>query len=306
MLFIGVQSYILATAAENRKTQGASIIVFGFQGGMISGMAIGSLLVTQMGPEGVFALAGGIALFMALYTLVVVPNVSTRALEDSQGGASLRVLFRDLIRAMRSFEFLRTMFLIGVPAKAVLTGVIIFALPVLMTKAQYVQEDIGQVLMVYAGAVVLASGYASRSVDRSGRTDQALFLGSIVSGAGLILIGMTGWGPLANQASNATLLTVLLIAGVAIVGIAHGFINAPVVTHIANSELSAVTGESAATAAYRFLERLGHVAGPIIVGQLFLFGGQDPMVIAWIGGGVAVLGVLFLIKPTPTQLSYER
>ncbi len=306
MLFIGVQSYILATAAENRKTQGASIIVFGFQGGMISGMAIGSLLVTQMGPDGVFALAAGIAIFMAFYTLSIVPNVSSRALQDSKGGASLQVLFRDLSRAMRSFEFLRTMFLIGVPAKAVLTGVVIFALPVLMAQAQYAQEDIGQILMVYGGAVVLASGYASRSVDRTGRTDQALFLGSLISGVGLVLIGLTGWPPVANQAGNTGILTVLLVTGVAVLGIAHGFINAPVVTHVANSELAATNGESATTAAYRFLERLGHVAGPIIVGQLFIFGGQDPMVIAWIGGGVALLGVLFLIKPARTQVGYER
>ena len=306
MLFIGVQSYILATVAENRKTQGASIIVFGFQGGMISGMAIGSLLVTQMGPEGVFVLAAAIAISMVLYTFALVPNVSSRALSDSKGRVSLRVLFRDLSRAMRSFEFLRTMFLIGVPAKAVLTGVVIFALPVLMTQAQYAQEDIGQILMVYAGAVILASGYASRAVDRTGRTDRTLFLGAILSGAGLVLIGLTGWTPLLSQADNTGFLTALLIAGVAIVGMAHGFINAPVVTHVANSELAVATGESAATAAYRFLERLGHIAGPIIVGQLFLFGGQNPMVIAWIGGGVAVLAVLFLVKPTPTQVSYEH
>ena len=207
---------------------------------------------------------------------------------------------------MRSIDFLRTMFLIGVPAKAVLTGVVIFALPVLMTQAHYAQEDIGQILMVYGGAVVLASSYASRSVDRSGRTGHALFLGSIVSGAGLVLIGLTGWSPLVGQVGSTSFLTVLLIAGVAVLGVAHGFINAPVVTHVANSELAAASGEASATAAYRFLERLGHVAGPIIVGQLFLFGGQDPMMIAWIGVGVAVLGVLFLVKPASPQVSYKH
>ena len=57
ILFIGLQSYVLATSSSTQKTQGAAIIVFGFQGGMISGMAIGSLLVTQLGPSGVFTLA---------------------------------------------------------------------------------------------------------------------------------------------------------------------------------------------------------------------------------------------------------
>ncbi len=301
MLFIGVQSFILATVAENRKTQGAAIIVFGFQGGMITGMAIGSLVVTQMGPTGVFALAATIAALMAVYTVALVPKVSSRSLQESEQRGSLSVLLHDLSTVLRNFDFLRTMFLIGVPAKAVMTGVVIFGLPVLMTKASYAQEDIGQVLMVYAGAVVLASGYISRFVDLSGNSHFALFLGAIVSGAGLVLVGLTGWLPIVNSADGTIVLTAMLIAGVAVVGIAHGFINAPVVTHVANSEVAAKTGESSATATYRFLERAGHVAGPFIVGQLFLFSGQDPVVIAWIGGAVTLLGVLFLIRFSPAQ-----
>jgi hypothetical protein len=242
---------------------------------------------------------------MALYTVALVPKVSSRTLLDPEHGASLKVLFRDLGKVLRNFEFLRTMFLVGVPAKAVLTGVVIFGLPVLMTQANYAQEDIGQILMVYAGAVVLASGHASRAVDHSGRTVSALFFGCILSGAGLIMIGMTGWAPLAHQTDNSVVVTMLLIAGVAIVGIAHGFINAPVVTHVANSELAAATGETSATAAYRFLERIGHVAGPFIVGQLFIFSGRDPMVVTWIGGAVVLLGVLFLAKLTPAQAKYS-
>lgn len=38
-----MQAYLLATAAPARKTRSGGIIVFGFQAGMIAGMAIGSL-----------------------------------------------------------------------------------------------------------------------------------------------------------------------------------------------------------------------------------------------------------------------
>ena len=78
MLFIGVQSFILRTSADDRKTRGAAIIVFGFQGGMISGMAIGSLLVTQMGAAGVFWLGAMIAAAMALYAWALVPASGQR------------------------------------------------------------------------------------------------------------------------------------------------------------------------------------------------------------------------------------
>ena len=301
MLFIGVQSYILMMASPGRKTRGAAIIVLGFQGGMISGMAIGSLLVTYMGPMGIFNLSGMIAFALALYAILVVPAARRPAQEDIRVGFTLGQLAGNLGRVLRSLEFLKTMFLIGIPAKAVLTGVVIFALPLLLAQMEYAQEDIGQIIMVYAAGVVLASTYASRLVDRTGQTYAILFWGAAISGAGLLLIGFIDLTPLDMGAGGSTLVTFMLIIGVATVGIAHGFINAPVVTHVADSELAAKIGASSLTATYRFLERLGHIAGPIIVGQLFLLWGQNASILAWVGVAILLCGLLFLFPTFPGQ-----
>ena len=294
MLFIGVQSYILMTASPDRKTQGASIIVFGFQGGMISGMAIGSLLVTYLGSQGVFTLAASVAFGLALYTLVLVPAIRSQESSNLRLGIPLRQLGLSMIQVLRNLEFLKTMLLIGIPAKAILTGVVIFALPLLLAKKSFPQEDIGQIIMVYAAGVILASGYVSRLVDRVGQTHTVLFWGATISGIGLMLVGLIDWAPIAEAPNGSTWVTIVLIAGIAIVGIAHGFINAPVVTHIAESELSNRIGESAATATYRFLERVGHIAGPIIVGQLFLWYGQEAEILSWIGACILIAGLLFI------------
>ena len=301
MLFIGVQSYILTMASPGRKTRGAAIIVLGFQGGMISGMAIGSLLVTYMGPMGIFNLSGMIAFILALYAILVVPVAKRPAQKDIRVGFTLGQLAGNLGRVLRSLEFLKTMFLIGIPAKAVLTGVVIFALPLLLAQKEYAQEDIGQIIMVYAAGVVLASTYVSRLVDRTGQTYAILFWGATISGVGLLLIGLIGLSPLNMGAGGSTLVTVTLIVGVATVGIAHGFINAPVVTHVADSELAAKIGASSLTATYRFLERLGHIAGPIIVGQLFLLWGQNASILAWVGAAILLCGLLFLFPTFPGQ-----
>ena len=87
-----------------------------------------------------------------------------------------------------------------------------------------------------------------------------------------------------------------MIAGTIVVGFAHGFINAPVVTHVGQSELGARIGAIPVTTSYRFLERAGHIAGPIIVAQIFLFFGQDATVLIWIGAGVACLGLVFVAQ----------
>ena len=82
--------------------------------------------------------------------------------------------------------------------------------------------------------------------------------------------------------------------GVVCVGLAHGFINAPVVTHVAHSEIAKQIGAGSVTTTYRFVERLGHVAGPVLVAQLFLIWGQTPQILIGIGIATATLAFLFL------------
>ena len=292
MLFIGIQAYILAVASPEKKTQGAAIIVFGFQGGMISGMAIGSLLVSYLQPNGVFMISGIIGILAAVYCAILVPRVSER--KDAKAGGSFSIL-QGLSRVLRSGEFLKTMLCIGVPAKAILTGTITFALPLLLGQYGYRSEDIGQVIMLYAMSVVAASSVISRLVDKTGNTTSILFLGAALSGGGLVLIGTLG----SPMVGDGMLGSVLVIAGVVSVGLAHGFINAPVVTHVAHSQLAKELGANSVTTTYRFVERIGHVAGPVLVAQLFLIWGQSSQILTGIGIGTVVLGFLFLVrKPT--------
>lgn len=301
MLFIGIQSYVLAAASPEKRTQAAGIIVFGFQGGMISGTAIGALLVVYMGPHGVFTFGAVIALAMAVYAMVLVPVVAP---DDAADRFSLRrtvnQLGTNIGMALRSMDFLKTMVLVGIPAKAVMTGVVIFALPLLLAQLEYAQEDIGQIIMLYGAGVLVASSYVSRFVDRTGKADHILFVGTLISGIGVFMISAMEWPMFKTMVGGPTM---IIIAGVVILGLAHGFINAPVVTHVADSRLSAKIGTDSTTASYRFLERIGHVAGPIIVGQMFLFGGLQAEMLVWIAVAVVIFGLMFLVRSRRSQLN---
>lgn len=292
MLLIGVQAYILAVASPQKKTQGVAIIVFGFQGGLISGMALGSLLVNYLQPSGVFMVSGAIGFAAIFYTLLRLPRVNDQARIASGLVAAARRLVRDIRDVTSDPEFIKTLLCIGVPAKAILTGTITFAMPLLLVQYNYRSEDIGQIVMLYGLAVMVATGFASRLVDRTSNSEQVLFWGAILSGGGLMLIGLmspalAGSGPLGTGA---------LIAGTILVGIAHGFINAPVVTHVGQSRLGNRIGVNPVTTTYRFLERAGHIVGPMVMAQVFLIFGQDAMVIVWIGIGIACLGLLFVAR----------
>ncbi len=294
MLFIGVQSFILSVAAPERKTQGAAIIVYGFQGGMISGMAIGSLLVGYIGPAGVFAV-GAIATTLTMaYAALVVPTIAKASPAQPEGfSAGARALGHHALVAVRNPQLLQAIALIGIPAKATLTGIVVFAIPLLMAREGYRQEDIGQLLMLYAAGVVLANEIVSRWVDRTGDSRRVLVLGALLSGAGLWLIGRMGLGWFDNIAYGTALEVAFILVGIVVLGLAHGLINAPIVSHVANLPVNEQIGVSALTATYRFLERIGHVAGPLLVGQMFILIGEDAMVLVWSGFAIGLFGLAY-------------
>jgi predicted MFS family arabinose efflux permease len=280
-----------------------AIIVFGFQGGLISGMALGSLFVAFLSPIGVFAIAGGVGAAILIYTAALLPS-SERKPATTTLKAAVQKLGGELKKVVTDLPFLLALLCIGAPAKAILTGVITFAIPLVLGQIGYRPEDIGQIVMLYGLGVVASSGYVSRWVDRTKNTETILFIGAILSGVGLAAIGLLNYPLL----SGSWMGTALLVAAVTLVGIAHGFINAPVVTHVGQSELAARIGANSANTAYRFLERAGHVAGPLLLSQLFIHFGQGINVISGFGIAIVVLGFVFVAHrafPRTAKLTAE-
>jgi MFS family permease len=298
-LFIGVQAYILANSSPERKTQAGGAIVFGFQAGMIAGMAIGSLLVSYLGNQGIFQLGAALSGLAIIYGIMALPSRLSGTTTPQSAGS----IFADIWTILRDHHFLRTMLLIGIPAKAVLTGVVLFALPILLTQQGFPKEDIGQITMLYACAVILSSHFATASADRSKSTEGMLFKGTFLTAVGLIMISVVGFPGLISWETSSNFATFMVVIGATLVGVAHGFINAPVVTHVTNSELSATIGTTNVAAGYRLLERIGHTAGPLIMGQIFVYAGVSWTVMLGIGVAVFIFGLLFLSpeKPVPSH-----
>jgi predicted MFS family arabinose efflux permease len=289
LLFIGVQSYILQTTTRDSRTRGASVIVVGFQAGMISGMAIGSLLVTQLGARGVFDLGAGVAAVTALYVLAAIPSAVPSA---SNAGVPRPTVWRNILLTLRDVDFLKAIGLIGLPAKAVLTGVILFALPLLLANQGFGQEDVGQITMMYAISVIAGSSWVSGRRNGPHATAAILVWGAILSGAGLLLISILGWKMNLAGVSGIPA-TAVIVTGVMIVGLGHGFINAPVVTQVTGSKISGRLGAVSVAATYRLLERAGHTAGPVVVGQVIAYTASSPLALGWIGGTLIVFGLIF-------------
>ncbi len=293
ILFIGVQNFILTQSVRERRTRANGIIVYGYQGGLISGMAIGSLLVGEIGPIGVFTVAAFIAAAIALYAFILLPADAPREQSASGAKSDGALAWLETLRLLRDPGFASTILLVGIPAKAVLTGVILFGLPLLLTAMGFAKEDIGQITMIYAACVIVASWIAGHVADRVEKCRTLLAAGTILTALGLLVIAAAGQDAIAASPNALVFKTLLLVAGAAIIGFAHGLINAPVVTYITDTAIAGRIGEATVASGYRFLERCGHMLGPMIVGQLFLVAGTSPVALIWLAFALVVLGLLF-------------
>jgi len=292
MLFIGVQSYILKHTTRETRTQGGAIIVYGYNGGTLSGAAIGAMLALYIGMQGVFILGAAVGVTILLYALRYI--TWTPASLDNTPRPKAR--FRSLLGVFTDISFMKTVLLVGIPTKVILTGVTIYALPLLLSARAFPQEDIGQILMFYAAGVLISSRYASRLADRLRNTRQILFLGMLGAGVGLGLIGLMNWQALSTL-SVPFLSALLVIAGMLILGLSHGFIHAPIVTHITETRSAKALGQASVASLYRFLERIGHVTGPLIVSSLLVAMSENTLSIGLIGIAVVVFGLLFVTGP---------
>ena len=258
-IFIAVQGYILRCSDQSNKTQAAGIIVFCFNAGFISGAAIGALLADTVGVQGIFMLAVFVGGLMYLFALTL-PSMAMQATKQGTLKENFTAMVKDASALMRVPSFMRTMLLVGIPTKMMLTGIVFFAVPILLSNAGVERESIGQVLMAYAFSVLFVSGKVSPMIDRVGSAKWALCLGSGVGAVSLILLSFS------FRFEDITYLVLLATVAMLVMGISHGLINAPVVTHVVTSTQGANANSVAST--YRFLERLGHVLGSIVVGAL--------------------------------------
>lgn len=260
-LFVGVQAAVSGAAAPGQRTTVAAIMVFGFSGGMISGAAIGALLFQDIGASGVFAASAVVGLLLAVYAARVVNQGAAAS------GGGLIGLLRAAPAALAGWRFGSALLLVGAPSKAVMTGVVVFALPLMLYDRGWSADDIGQVVMLYGAGVLAVSGPVARAVDRSkgvardGRL--ALIAGGALSTTALLLIG-------ASQ-PDALIGALTIAGGALLLGMAHGCVNAPVVTFATSG--AARAGPDGTGALYRVVERVGHVAGPAVAAAAILWAG---------------------------------
>lgn len=297
-IFICIQLLLMNAVAPERKIKAAGVIVFGFNGGLISGAAIGALLVSNINENGIFAAGAAMAMLTLSYaaTMIVKAPPATPEIKapvpPAQKEAPRLGKFRQVIKDP---AFMKSLLLAGAPSKAIYSGVGLFAIPLVMEKLNYGQDDIGQAMMLFAGAILLGNYYIAATSKRIKSSEKVITWSMLAIGAGLCLISLMLL-PAVHEIPFAYADSVILFGGLVFTGVAVGCLFAPLVVYVQNSCLASSIGRGSTVALYRFLERLGYAAGPILIGYLLVITEYSAIAFLILGTIMMLSGGLFALR----------
>ncbi len=290
MVFIAVQSLLLRWTSKNGTLGANSSIVYQFNAGMICGLALGSLMVLYVNTSGVFIIVATTALII----LALCSVLTTPATLSTASAVAAKPRPASYLQFWKDKTFSLPALLVGIPSKAVMTGVVVYALPLLLTQMAFEKEEIGQMLMFYAVGVLLVNQVLAKRSKKPEALSRSVGFAMLSSGFAVASIG--GLGLIYSLYPEAYLAVAIgVVFTVLIIGFCHGAINAPVVTLVANSDAAHQYGAAPVASYYRFSERVGHVLGPLLVGQVLLFGGGKTEGLLYIGAALILLALIFAV-----------
>lgn len=253
LVFVAAQGLIIDDTTTANRAQGMSALVLAIMIAAVCGPSIGGLLADRIGVPLTFIVAAGIA--FAAYVMIWI---GLQRREDGRDGRSLAPDLRVLATFVRRIPLLILVLGCAIPAKLALIGVGYYAVPLYLSQQGIDAAAIGRVLMLYAIPQLLFTTFAARISDMRGNHGWFVVAGGTIAGAGLGVIW--AFPGLYGSAAGMILLgigqSLSLTPQSAMVGV-YGRLYAP---GVASGDLYG---------AFRFLERIGNAAGPIVVALMW-------------------------------------
>ena len=289
---IAALDYIAGAAGPKRRAEGMGLYTAAFVTAGLCGASIGGILADRLGYHTTFVFAAGIAVLSALMILVTLDRDDPRV---ARSGVALTVA--DFLTVLRNRRFQTLILGAAAPTQLLTTGFLFYTIPMLLDDLGYSPSVIGQVLMSYFVAMILLGVPLARLVDRWGNY-------GLVVGAGLIVAGAAALMP--HLAADSPHFQLWAILAVGLVGVGQAMcIPAQGALLLREAERLGGDRRTAAISAYRVLERIGSVAGPILAATLASVYGYAQTAAAF-GIFVVVCGAAFAVaaavaspKPAP-------
>lgn len=268
--WMAIQGFIFHTSAENARAKGYSNLVAGIFSGHICGTAAGAMLAERVGYDVVFLASTGLMIGPLLFILMFMADYMKRPTTTRSLPAMKLSEFFQLIT---NRNFFAVMMLSVVPFSICQVGLLYYAAPIYLNQLGVSQSSIGRVLMVYGLSVIFIAPLLSRLVDRAHRKAKFIILGGLIGAMGLIsLYFFSGMGP--------------VLAAVFTLGVSSSLAGSAQPALALKIKLAQKIGAGRSMSIQRAADKLGQMAGPVVVGLLVASIGIER--------SIAVSGIIFL------------
>jgi predicted MFS family arabinose efflux permease len=274
LTWMGLQGFIVTRSPAGFRGRNMTGVIAGLFAGHLSGAAVGAMLMEQVGFRAVFGVgAAMLALPLAGVLILMRPYMDRGRSLAGQAAARVQASLSDTLRLLFTRDF--GLLLLGsvIPFSIAQVGLLSFALPLYLEAEGVAASSIGRVLMIYGLCVIYVGPLMGRVVDRSRIKKSWIVLGGLVGSVGML-------GLYFNSGLLAAAAAVLLLA---LASCFAGASQSPYMLALPDVQRYGAAG---ATSVMRAADKLGQMAGPLVVGAMFGAAGM--------GAGLAATGVIYL------------
>ncbi|MCF8045032.1 MAG: MFS transporter [Desulfarculaceae bacterium] len=287
-VFMACQQFIVANTTVKKRAMGMSSFLAAFFSGDICGTVIGGMLVERIGYSGIFFLSAAFSLLTLGVTFLIFHKL--RGENDEKPGTSVSrdgFSIKKLFRIFQDPKFCAVLFFQAIPAKMVMVGVLFYFVPLYLENIQVLQSNIGRIIICYGLSLVFLGPLVSRYLGKVRLRKYNIFTGGMITSAAL----------LAFQFSPGSL-TVLAI--VLFIGVAHTFSMSSQAALISETRVVKNLGPGTGMGIFRFWERAGNIAGPLVMGYCIAQQGYAAAMTI-LGGFTLVCSLVYI-----TMLKWKR
>lgn len=281
LAWMGLQGLIVTRSPPHARGRNMSNVIAGLFAGHLAGAAVGAMLMEQLGFRAVFLVAvvmlllplAGVLILMRPYMAWPRAGVAAEAASPAPRADRGPALMQTLrLVCTRDFGLL----LLGsvIPFSIAQVGLLSYALPLYLDAHGAAASSVGRVLMIYGLCVIYLGPMMGRMADRSTIKKRWIVAGGIVGSFGLMVLYL-------DSSLLAASVAVLLLALASCLG---GAAQSPYMLALPDVQRYGAAG---ATSVLRAADKLGQMAGPVVVGLLF---GVSSM-----GSGLALTGLIYFL-----------
>ena len=296
LVFIASEGWVTQNAAKNTRASSTGVFVHAVFVGIICGPPLGGIIANRIGYEGTFLISAGLAIISGIMVYQVFDRESPKGPERSK---RLMLGVKEWFQLLTAIRFVSVVLLSSVPGKMMVAGFMAYLVPLFLYDLGHSESSIGRIMMLYGLSTIVLIRLIAQFADRSGGYGAVVALGTAVAGLGCIvsLFADAVGGP-----TNALIIAILTL------GIGHALTltsQNSMIQQVAERYRSSI-GVASVIGAYRLVERIGMVIGPIVAAILISIFGYQHAIVAFgcILLGLISLFVLFIVIPdwkTQTQ-----